>query len=211
MFGAFGGGPGMFGSFQDLMRSASTGGSFQELMRSATSGSLHFEESELMRSATLNGIRAGESVMELDEGYIGEQEWGGGDCSDFSPLSGEDETEEDKREDGGAEEDKREDGWGLGYDSVEEDGGAEDGGAEDGSEYSDTVEEGTNNKTAVGVHLGDCGCITAEGDGSEEVLSKESDSEESECEEEITIEVDLSQEIYTPPTQDIGPYKKRYD
>ncbi|OQU85089.1 hypothetical protein SORBI_3004G169966 [Sorghum bicolor] len=208
MFGAFGGGPGMFGSFQDLMRSASTGGSFQELMRSATSGSLHFEESELMRSATLNGIRAGESVMELDEGYIGEQEWGGGDCSDFSPLSGEDETEEDKREDGGAEEDKREDGWGLGYDSVEEDGGAEDGGAEDGSEYSDRVEEGTNNKTVVGVHLGDCGCITAEGDGSEEVLSEESDSEESECEEEITIEVDLCQEIYTPPTQDIGPYKK---
>jgi hypothetical protein len=49
------------------------------------------------------------------------------------------------------------------------------------------------------VHLGDCGCMTAEdniGSQDEECPAEDTDSAESDDKDDITIEVDLSQEIY---------------
>jgi hypothetical protein len=68
--------------------------------------------------------------------------------------------------------------------------------------------------TEKGVHLGDCGCVTADGedciaDGTEDVSEYCSDSDDSGDEEEVSIEVDLSQEIYTDKSQEGVPYRKR--
>jgi hypothetical protein len=56
-------------------------------------------------------------------------------------------------------------------------------------------------------------CMTAEdniGSQDEECPAEDTDSAESDDEDDITIEVDLSQEIYVDKSQVGVPYKKRY-
>lgn len=89
-------------------------------------------------------------------------------------------------------------GWGT--DDIEEiDTGT---GSDGGSYHKD-----------ASVHLGDCGCVTGEdniGTEDEDFSLEDSDSAESEDEDDNTVEVDFSQEIYVDKTQVGVPYKKRY-
>lgn len=205
------------------------GGSFQELLRSVTTGEIQFDPRSCSRQPfggpfqqdtgygfdegpfqqTTGSAEKSVTLEQDDEGYLGGQEWEGGDYSDFSPINEQDDevgddldcrdfrdgVEQGKNEAGidysdfsdGVEPSKNEagNGWGLEYDSDEGDGA---------TNSSSQKKCGDNSIGKGATHLGDCGCITAEGDEDEDddVLSQESDSDESEGEEEISIEVDLS-------------------
>lgn len=65
-------------------------------------------------------------------------------------------------------------------------------------------------KETKSVHLGDCGCITTEDQDRnlDEDGDLSSESSENKDEEDITIELDLAQEIYIDKSQEGVPYKK---
>lgn len=209
------------GSFSDLMRSASTGVMHFDLHGNGgyVGGVSNREQNAPVWDKEIADDFSPVSSDDTDEGFLGGQDapvsnvdqngpvWDKEIAEDFGQVSSDD-TDEGYL--AGQECEDGNDDFNP-VNSVEEmvHNETTNDTCSDSSDNEDGGAGGLGNGKSV--HLGDCGCITGEDNGSlsddlEDISSESSDSED---EQEITIEVDLSQEFYIDKSQEGVPYKKR--